>query len=173
MAVKITKLADVDILADPTGSNCIAEVSGQIVRVATQKIIDMVSTQVQDPNKSQIAVTINNLTSNMANVTKQIETIIQRLDSGDINTSEITEDIEQVQTDLSSVQSTVNNLNTNVSNNTSNITTLQNNVQTLQSTTATLSSQITSLTSRVTTLESKVSNLEGYLTMLDIIANGQ
>ena len=173
MAVKITRLADVDILADPTGSNCIAEVSGQIFRIATQKIIDMVSTQVQDPNKSQIAVTINTLTSNMSNVVEAIETINQRLDSGDINTSEITEDIEQVQTDLSSVQSTVNNLNTSVGNNTSNITTLQNNVGTLQSTTATLSSQITSLTSRVATLESKVSNLEGYLTMLDIIANGQ
>lgn len=173
MAVKITRLADVDILADPTGSNCIAEVSGQIVRVATQKIIDMVSTQVQDPNKSQIAVTINALTSNMTKVTEQIESIIQRLDSGDINTSEITEDIEQVQTQLTDVSSTVSSLSSTVNGHTSSITTLQNNVKTLQSSTATNTSQITSISSRVSTLESKVSNLEGYLTMLDIIANGQ
>ena len=57
MAILVTELAKVDVLANPTGSNVIGEVSGKIVRITTQKIIDMVSEQIQDPNKSDIAVT--------------------------------------------------------------------------------------------------------------------
>ena len=173
MAVKITRLADVDILADPTGSNCIAEVSGNIVRIATQKIIDMVSTQVQDPNKSQIAVTINTLQSNMSNLTEAIDSINERLDSGDINTSAITEDIDNLKSNVSSISSTVGTLQTTVNGHTSNISSLQNTVNNMNTSVANNTSDLTSLKQKVSTLESKVANLEGYLTLLDIIANGQ
>lgn len=184
MAILVTELAKVDVLANPTGSNVIGEVSGKIVRITTQKIIDMVSEQVQDPNKSNIAVTINQVTEDLTEINKDIQTIIQRLDNGDVNTGDITENITNITNNLNTVTKNLTTVTNKVNSLESTVNTLNNNYSRLQSTVNTATGNISNLTSRVSSVESKINTanssisdlktrmntMEGYLQMLRIIA---
>lgn len=180
MAVLITPLADVDIIADPTGTNCIAEVSGKVVRIATQKIIDMVSTQVADPNKSDFAQTVVDITVNMNHVVEQMEVITGRLDASDENIGNLQNNYTELDEHVTNIESNVNNNTESINQINEDISSINSKVSVLETSSSSLSSSVTSLTSRMSSAESKINNyetrlqkLEGYLTLLNIIANGQ
>lgn len=164
MAVLITPLANVTALSSAAGTSCIVEVSGQICKVSNTIFLDYIQQQLQDPEHSTIAVTINNIEQDISSIETKVEEIINRIDNGDINNSEIKEDISNIQNSVTSITNNVSSLQSKINQMESKLNTATSNISKLQS-------DLSSTNSTVGGINTRLSDLEKYKQMLMIIAN--
>lgn len=163
MAILVTPLATIEILADPTTrSTTYVELDGKVYRTYVQTIMNMTQQQIQDPAKSELATNVNALMQQVETNTNDISTLKKRADTTETNISNINQSINEIigesgesGTSLAGLDAAIKALEQQIQDivGGSSGTSLSSLKSSLDSLSSTVSSMNSSLSSRISTLE--------------------
>lgn len=164
MAILVTPLATIEILADPTTrSTTYVELDGKVYRTYVQTIMNMTQQQIQDPAKSELATNVNTLMQQVETNTNDISTLKNRADTTETNISNINQSINEIigesgesgSTSLAGLDAAIKALEQQIQDivGGSSGTSLSSLKSSLDSLSSTVSSMNSSLSSRISTLE--------------------
>ena len=169
MAILVTPLATIEILADPTTrSTTYVELDGKVYRTYVQTIMNMTQQQIQDPSKSELATNVNALMQQVETNTNDISILKNRADTVETNISNINQSINEIigesgesGTSLAGLDAAIKELQQQI----------QNIVGGSSGTSlSSLKSSVDSLNSTVSSLSSRISTLENYRPLLQKLA---
>ena len=164
MAILVTPLATIEILADPTTrSTTYVELDGKVYRTYVQTIMNMTQQQIQDPAKSELATNVSALMQQVETNTNDISTLKKRADTTETNISNINQSINEIigesgesgSTSLAGLDAAIKALEQQIQDivGGSSGTSLSSLKSSLDSLSSTVSSMNSSLSSRISTLE--------------------
>lgn len=169
MAILVTPLATIEILADPTTrSTTYVELDGKVYRTYVQTIMNMTQQQIQDPAKSELAANVNALMQQVGTNTNDISTLKNRADTIETNISNINQSIDEIIGESGESGTSLAGLDAAIKE-------LQQQIQDIVggssgTSLSSLKSSVDSLNSTVSSLSSRISTLENYRPLLQKLA---
>ena len=169
MAILVTPLATIEILADPTTrSTTYVELDGKVYRTYVQTIMNMTQQQIQDPSKSELATNVNALMQQVETNTNDISILKNRADTVETNISNINQSINEIIGESGESGTSLAGLDAAIKE-------LQQQIQDIVggssgTSLSSLKSSVDSLNSTVSSLSSRISTLENYRPLLQKLA---